>query len=54
MLSQKIVYIKKYARFNLIYGLTTIIGLTYWYYYDRVVPQKSNYDRQVPHAFRML
>ena len=24
------------------------------YYYDRVVPRKSNYDRQVPHAFRML
>ena len=25
-----------------------------WYYYDRVVPRKSNYDRQVPEAFRML
>ena len=24
------------------------------YYYDRVVPQKNNYDRQVPHAIRIL
>ena len=27
--NQYIVYIKKYAGFNLFYGLTTIIGLTY-------------------------
>ena len=25
-----------------------------WHFYEREVPRNINYDRQVPHAFRML
>ena len=31
-------------------GADAGVHAKFWYYYDRVVPRKSNYDRQVPQA----